>query len=105
MRDAIAAGFRVTLYYIGISSPQLSASRVAQRVRAGGHDVPPERLERRFRLSLENLRLALTFAPEVHVYDNSSAELPYRLVFSIRENRTEFPAKPLPAWLTPIIPR
>lgn len=103
LRDAMTAGYRVMIYFIGISSAQLSGARVAQRVRAGGHDVPPERLERRFRQSLENLRQALTFVPEVHVYDNSSAEIPYRLVLSVRENRPEFAADPLPDWLRPII--
>ena len=105
LRDAIAAGYRVTVYFIGISSPRLSEARVAQRVRAGGHDVPPERLERCFRQSLQNLRQALTFVPEVHVYDNSAAEVPYRLVFSVRERRSEFTADPLPGWLRPIIQR
>jgi predicted ABC-type ATPase len=99
LRAAIAAGYRVTLYFIGISSVQLSGARVSQRVRGGGHDVPPERLERRFRQSLENLRQALIFVPEVHVFDNSSAENPFRLVLSARGGRTEFAADPLPPWL------
>ena len=102
LRDAIAAGYHVTLYFIGVSSAQLSGARVSQRVRAGGHDVPPERLERRFRQSLENLRQALTFVPEVHVYDNSSSEIPYRLVLSLRGGQTEFLANPLPTWLARI---
>ncbi|HEY3757612.1 MAG TPA: zeta toxin family protein [Opitutaceae bacterium] len=104
LRDAIAANYRVTLHFIGVSSVQLSAARVAQRVRAGGHDVPPERLERRFRQSLENLRSALTFVPEIHVYDNSSSQTPYRLVHSLQAGRTEFVSDPLPDWLKPIIP-
>ena len=62
LREAIAADYRVTLYFIRLLSSQLSGARVAQRVSAGGHDVPPERLERRFRQSLENLRQALTLA-------------------------------------------
>lgn len=105
LRDAIAAGYRVTVYFIGISSAQLSGARVAQRVRSGGHDVPPERLERRFRQSLENLRQALTFVPEAHVFDNSSSLVPYRLLLSVRESRTEFLADPLPDWLRPFVVR
>jgi predicted ABC-type ATPase len=105
LREAIAAGYRVTVYFIGLSSAQLSGARVAQRVRAGGHDVPPERLDRRFWQSLENLKEAVTFVPEVHVYDNSSAESPYRLVFSVRESRIELPGDPLPDWLRPVISR
>lgn len=104
LRDAIAADYHVTLHFIGISSAQLSGARVCQRVRAGGHDVPPERLERRFRQSLENLRQALEFVPEIHVYDNSSSQAPYRLVLSARAGRTDFRVNPLPDWLKPIIP-
>ena len=33
LRDAIAANYRVTLYYVGISSAQLSEARVSQRVK------------------------------------------------------------------------
>jgi predicted ABC-type ATPase len=105
LRQAIAADCQVTLYFMGISSAQLSGARVSQRVRAGGHDVPPERLERRFRQSLENLRQALEFVPEVHVFDNSSSENPFRLVLSVRLGRTQFIADPLPEWLKPIVQR
>ncbi len=102
LRDAIAADYRVTLHFIGLSSAQLSGARVSQRVRAGGHDVPPERLERRFRQSLENLRQALAFVPEIQIYDNSSSEAPYRLVLSVRAGRTDFRVHPLPDWLRSI---
>ena len=105
LRDAIAADYRVTLYFVGVSSAQLSGARVSQRVRAGGHDVPPERLERRFRQSLENLAQALAFVPEAHVFDNSSSEAPYRLVLSVRDGKTEFVTDPLPTWLSSIRPR
>ena len=99
LKDAIAAGYHVTIHYIGISSAELSGARVAERVRAGGHDVPPERLERRYRQSLENLRRALALVSEAHVYDNSSFETPYRLVLSVRAGKTEFMANPIPDWL------
>jgi predicted ABC-type ATPase len=102
LRDAIAVNCRVTLYYIGIASAQLSEARVSQRARAGGHDVPLERLARRFRQSLENLAQAVKFVPEVHVFDNSSSTAPNQLVLSLRDGRTEFAANPLPAWLAPV---
>jgi predicted ABC-type ATPase len=102
LRDAIAANYRVTLYYIGVASAQLSEARISQRVRAGGHDVPTERLARRFRQSLKNLAQAVTFVPDVHAFDNSSSTAPYRLVLSVRGGRTEFAAAPLPAWLASV---
>ena len=104
LRGAVAAGYGVTLYFIGVSSAQLSGARVSQRVRAGGHDVPPERLERRFRQSLQNLRQALEFVPEAHVFDNSSTGDPFRLVLTMRGGQIEFAADPLPDWLKSITP-
>lgn len=101
LRSAIAAGYRVTLYFIGVSSAELSGARVSQRVRAGGHDVPPDRLDRRFRQSIGNLAEALKFVPEIHVYDNGSARRPYRLVLSARNGQSEFMAEPLPDWFRP----
>ncbi|HEY1110195.1 MAG TPA: zeta toxin family protein [Opitutaceae bacterium] len=99
LRDAIGAGYHVTLYFIGVSSVDLSGARVTQRVSAGGHDVPPERLERRYRQSLENLRTALRFVPEIHVFDNSSADDPFTLVLSVKNGKAEIHQHPLPTWL------
>jgi len=102
LRDALGAGYRVTLYFIGIASAQLSAARVTQRVQSGGHDVPPDRLERRYRQSLANLAAVLKFVPEAHVFDNSSATEPYRLVLSVWDGKTVFSAEPLPYWLATV---
>lgn len=99
LREAVAMGYRVDLYFVGLSSVLLSEARVAHRVRTGGHDVPTERLERRYRQSLKNLTEALTFVTEAHVFDNSSAEQPYRLVLSVGQGKTKFAVQPLPAWL------
>ena len=84
LRQAIAAGYEVTLIYIGVASPQLSALRVDQRIASGGHDVPRDRIAPRFERSLHNLAEAITFVPTVELYDNSSVEEPYRLVATFR---------------------
>ena len=103
LRTAIAAGFQVTIHYIGIAGPELSAARICQRVRDGGHDVPADRLERRLRQSLANLREAIQFVPEVHVFDNNSAVDPFRLVLTVRQGERVFVADPLPAWLAAVL--
>lgn len=101
LRDAIASGYDVTLIYIGIADAFLSEARVIQRVQAGGHDVPTERLERRFTQSLKNLIEAMAFVPAVHIYDNSDCiARPFRLVLTLRHGVIEFEANPLPAWLS-----
>jgi hypothetical protein len=53
--------------------------------------------------SLEDLRAARQFVPEIHVYDNSSAALPCRLVLSFRDGKSIFAADPLPTWLKPLV--
>ncbi len=98
LRDAAKVGYDVHLIYVGIASPLLSEGRVMQRVAEGGHDVPPDRLERRFRQSRQNLRSALEFVPDVSVYDNTSDVNPFQLVLSVRHRKRVFVANPIPRW-------
>jgi predicted ABC-type ATPase len=99
LRRALAAGYEVELHFIGISSPLLSEARVIQRVTQGGHDVPTDRLERRFRQSVSNLEAALTFVPDVRVFDNSSTTAPYQRVLRVEKGIVTFRAQPAPPWL------
>lgn len=100
---AAEAGFDVTLIYIGIDSPALSERRVRTRVKAGGHDVPKEKLAGRYERSLDNLRRAIDVLPRVIVYDNSSFESPYSFVAEYHAatlvRRTE---STIPAWFQSI---
>jgi predicted ABC-type ATPase len=104
LREAVTRKYHVLLCYIGISTPELSEARVIQRVGEGGHDVPSDRLERRFKQSLKNLSEALAFVPEVQVFDNSSATTPFRLLLVAKEGRVEFRTDPVPAWLVSALP-
>lgn len=87
LRKATDAGFDVTLIYIGIASSELSARRVDQRIAIGGHDVPRDRIASRFARSLANLAQAIAFVPAVQLYDNSSADEPYRPVATFERGR------------------
>lgn len=48
-------GYVVKLWFIGLSSPELAISRVAERVGQGGHNIPEEVIRRRYTAGLENL--------------------------------------------------
>ena len=48
-------GYTVSLYYFWIPSADVSKARVAQRVSRGGHNIPPDVIERRYGRSVENL--------------------------------------------------
>ena len=99
LRDAIGAGYDVTLVYIGIASAELSERRVEQRLALGGHDVPRDKLASRYDRSLANLREAIAFVPAVEVFDNSLVEEPYRHVASFEDGvLTWRDAGTIPAW-------
>ncbi len=102
LKRAVDAGFEVTLIYVGIAAPELSAERVAGRVKHGGHDVPREKLGPRFARSLANLKAAVAIVPMIVIYDNSSPEDPYRLVATVRAGKVERHGV-MPAWAKPIL--
>ncbi|MGB5062453.1 MAG: zeta toxin family protein [Candidatus Competibacter sp.] len=47
--------WRIELIYLALPSVEMSALRVAERVRHGGHNIPQTAIERRFVRSLRNL--------------------------------------------------
>lgn len=48
-------GYKVSLIYFWLSSPDLAIKRVAQRVRNGGHDIPKDIVVRRYQAGIDNL--------------------------------------------------
>ena len=79
LADAAAHGFRVVLHIIAIPE-DLAVARVIDRVANGGHDVPEEKVRERFGRLWSHLAEAIMLADEAHVYDNTRAATPFRLV-------------------------
>lgn len=72
LRDCKAAGWRVTLLYLWLPSPQMALDRVARRVREGGHGIPADAVVRRYKSDLVNMRYRyLPLAETAAIYDNS----------------------------------
>ena len=67
-----AAGRRIEIVYLRISSPQLGLRRIAARVKKGGHNVPRRDVIRRFTRSWNNFRQRYRLLADAwSVYDNS----------------------------------
>ncbi len=64
-------GARVHIWYAGLSSPELHVQRVRQRVQAGGHDIPEDKIRARYASSRANLVKLLPYLMSLRVYDNS----------------------------------
>lgn len=71
LEDAHRAGFRTYLYYVAIDDPDVSVSRVANRVAKGGHDVPEDKIVERYHRSLALLLDALRHTDRAYLFDNS----------------------------------
>lgn len=98
LERARAAGFFVVLVFIGLDNAGVSIGRVRQRVAAGGHDVPPDRLIARFPRTLKNLHAAIPIVHEAFLFDNTFTDAPYRLVAVYADGRVVSRRPPLPRW-------
>ena len=72
LRDARDAGYSVRISYLWLPNAAFSLRRVRQRVRRGGHDVPPPDVRRRFLPSLRNFfTLYLPLADEALLFQGA----------------------------------
>lgn len=104
MVEAKQKGWLVFLIYVGVDNVQTSIERVAQRVAAGGHNVPEADIHRRFTRSLANLPRALQQTDYVSIFDNST-RVGYRKFITIENGRVTEQANELPQWILAALPQ
>ena len=76
LKQCQAAGWRISLIYLWVPSPEYSIARVAHRVSHGGHSIPEEVIRRRYVSGLWNMRhLYLPLADDATIYDNRDRAL------------------------------
>ncbi len=83
LTKAKSAGYRIEIHYLWLPTPSLAVRRVAQRVKKGGHHIPPEDVHRRYRRSIGNF--ADVYAPLADswvLWNNLKS--PARLILSSR---------------------
>lgn len=80
--ELVRQGYTFHLMFLWLPSPDFAIARVAQRVRAGGHDVPVETVRRRYAAGLRNFfGIYRSLARRWRVYDTSTPAQP-RLIAS-----------------------
>ena len=71
LKECQKVGWRVSLIYLWLPSPEYSIARVARRVSQGGHRIPDDVIRRRYQMGLWNMRhLYLPLADNAMIYDN-----------------------------------
>jgi predicted ABC-type ATPase len=98
LKDCHSSRYTVILVFIGLESAELSLGRVIQQVERGGHDVPDAKIEARFPRTFDNLRQALTFVDKALLFDNSSADRPFRFVAELKAGKRLRRKGFAPAW-------
>ncbi len=75
LKEAKLKGYQLHLIFFWLNSVELAKQRVAQRVQNGGHNIPIEVIERRYKAGIKNLNeLYLDFVDTWRIYDNSENE-------------------------------
>ena len=99
IQQAQQCGYTVALYIVALDDPARLLARVAQRVREGGHPVPPERILARYPRTMDNLALAVRQADVSYLYDAAEvAGAGPQLVAMCTPLQITPLAQPLPAW-------
>ena len=62
----------IKMYYIGLNSVEESLSRIANRVRKGGHDIPKEYVTHRYNNRIQSLENVIPLCDKVIFYDNEN---------------------------------
>lgn len=87
IRRAREAGYFIRLFFVSTSHPAINASRIAQRVLEGGHDVPITKIISRYQKSIVNCKRCTTLVDRIYVYDNSIEDTEACLLFRMTEGR------------------
>lgn len=85
IRRAHEAGYFIRIFFVSTSHPAINASRIAQRVLEGGHDVPITKIISRYQKSILNCQRVASIANRVYVYDNSVEDTEARLLFRMTD--------------------
>ena len=72
LKEAKESGYKNYLYFICTTDPGINIQRIAQRVKLGGHDVPRDKVIKRYIESLEILSSIIPLCHRVFLFDNSS---------------------------------
>jgi predicted ABC-type ATPase len=87
LQQAQEMGYDIRVYHIHLRSADISVSRVAQRVRKGGHPVPEDKIRERFARNQSLIREAVMMADRAYVFDNSVLGRPHQEVLEFQNGK------------------
>ena len=93
-----SCGYTIHIIFLGLSSTDLSESRVVERVKHGGHYVQPDEIRNNFYGNLEKLNKYYTLFNTVTIIDTSEPE--HKLLAYLKDGEfiSSVTAADLPDW-------
>ena len=96
-------GYFVRLFFVGTESPAISASRIAQRVMEGGHDVPISKIISRYSKSIANCCVVAKMVDRAYLYDNSTDFAEPKILFRVIDGKITKEYAQINNWSLPIL--
>ena len=89
IEKARQCGYRVYLYFVSTQSVEINIGRVHTRVLEGGHDVPEDKVRKRYVLSMANLYGAVKQTNRAYIFDNSGKKCELLAEYDAEDNSLE----------------
>lgn len=96
IKQAKELGYRIYLYFVSTRDVEINIKRVAQRVSLGGHDVPIDKIKKRYDKSIENLYGVLKLCDRAYIFDNSGEN--WKLLAEYDSGTLTINQEMVPAW-------
>lgn len=99
VKAARTAGYRLAVFHVNVAHPDISVSRVAQRVDRGGHPVPEHKIRERYHRNQALIREAILMADAGLVFDNSIRFAGPKRKVEFRNGQLIDVTLPIPEWV------
>jgi predicted ABC-type ATPase len=97
-------GYFIRLFFISTQDPTINASRVAQRMLSGGHEVPLNKIISRYFKAIALAARAKHVVDRLYLYDNSADGLDARLLARLRNSEiSKQYVDELPEWAVAVL--
>lgn len=100
IKNAKEKGYKIRLFYVGVSSPEECIRRVQGRVARGGHDISETDIRRRFESQAESFARMLPLIDEGFIYDNENG---FKECARITRGEVVKTTKSYPKWVKEMI--
>ena len=85
VKEAIAKGFFIRVFFVCTEDPSINAARINLRVRSGGHGVDNGKITSRYIKAIRQIKEILPELDSCHFIDNSIDNQPPRKVFKTKK--------------------